>query len=117
MNDQQKLLPCPFCGSTNCSLVDPDELTEKYVMCLSCFAQIDQGYKTAPEAVQAWNTRAPADGDRRDATLRTVADAVNQLWMDSGRENRDAVFAIQTVEKVLHKQLDAIRAAMKGEKT
>lgn len=55
MNEKPELLPCPFCGSLDVSILGNSVF---YGHCHSC----DTGtglYTTREEAVNAWNTRAP----------------------------------------------------------
>lgn len=63
-----KLLPCPFCGST-------DIYYKKYqhavgerwsVVCGGCIAEIDCGYaEQKSTARDLWNKRTPTEGDKK----------------------------------------------------
>lgn len=56
-----KLLPCPFCGSTN---LDVCGVLVRYVHCLDCGTDgpwpcHQRKEQTQEEAVEAWNRRVP----------------------------------------------------------
>ena len=63
---EQKLLPCPFCGSTNLEVYETDDVA--FVRCLGCYAEGPQVVISAKEfAVHLWNVRVPKDnGGKRD---------------------------------------------------
>lgn len=71
-----ELLPCPFCGNDELTVVDSCD----FVACNECGAQIEDG---EPNARVAWNTRA----DRAPAQLQNLTDeqinaAAEVMWND-----------------------------------
>jgi len=56
----EKLLPCPFCGTENVELYRPVLSSAWAVHCDDCGFKGRTGYNV-PDAITAWNTRAPAD--------------------------------------------------------
>ncbi|RUM42147.1 MAG: hypothetical protein DSY80_07705 [Desulfocapsa sp.] len=62
--DNTKLLPCPFCGSTNVMLHESKHWFAYSVFCCNCGARVgnegdycNEGTTTAREAVMLWNRR------------------------------------------------------------
>ena len=55
--DKPPLLPCPFCGSADVSVLDAGRRNPSYyVGCESCGA-VSCSYKDEPDAVKEWNRR------------------------------------------------------------
>lgn len=56
---EEKLLPCPFCGSENIMLDKTKEDTLHLAVCRNCVAEVS-GF-TRDGAIRAWNRRKPMD--------------------------------------------------------
>lgn len=66
MSDLEKLLPCPFCASSNVWQHD-NTRGDPSVSCSTCGGAMSYG-NTPNEAIKAWNTRAPTTKqEARDA--------------------------------------------------
>ena len=57
-----KLLPCPFCGSKHVELglYVRKRVFSTYVACVECFSKTNL-FDTDEEAIKAWNTRKPME--------------------------------------------------------
>ena len=77
MSEEQKLLPCPFCGSSAARWCPGGE-PYNTIACDNdaCFALIED-HETWSEAVAAWNRRASTE--RTSAAERDLADALALL--------------------------------------
>lgn len=53
----KKLLPCPFCGSTNVNLLIKEGPLFKWVACMDCNAQGPIEFGNEEKAISAWNRR------------------------------------------------------------
>ena len=57
MNNENELLPCPFCGQRGAKVM-PHEDTEFYIVeCYDCSAKSDWGYEQG-DAIDSWNMRS-----------------------------------------------------------
>ncbi|MBD1602266.1 hypothetical protein [Pseudomonas typographi] len=65
MTNEQKLLPCPFCGSTDLKTVVDDGI--HFEQCCKCEATGPTGFKRGDEDAADWNTRAALAEDVRAA--------------------------------------------------
>lgn len=51
------LKPCPFCGSKDVKLLNPDGSRIYQMLCCGCFCRTDE-FDTKEDAFKTWNTRA-----------------------------------------------------------
>ena len=61
---QNKLLPCPFCGSDRLYIAERKYFGRKFasVNCIEChISQTGDGFETREEAIKHWNTRKPME--------------------------------------------------------
>ena len=59
-----KLLPCPFCGSDRLYIAERNYFGRKFatVNCIEChISQTGDGFETREEAIELWNTRKPME--------------------------------------------------------
>lgn len=72
--ENNKLKPCPFCGSENVKIFEYRGTSKFYVICKNCFTPVGI-YDGKDEATKRWNTRAwiPPD-DYADAKIGDIVE-------------------------------------------
>lgn len=75
-NELDVLLPCPFCGSNEASIVSEASWAVK---CHSCWSKV-QCCDSRDNAIKAWNTRAKANSAPK-LTEENVKNIIeNEIW-------------------------------------
>lgn len=62
-NQLPKISPCPFCGAETPSTCE--DFTGCWVVCENCATEGPKGAPTKEEAIEAWNSRATINEQRR----------------------------------------------------
>jgi Lar family restriction alleviation protein len=78
-----KLLPCPFCGSTNCSL-SMRVGAWKFAYCPDCLTE-GPAMDNDSDAISTWNRRAPT-AEQTEGVRVLTADDADMVWPDYDSE-------------------------------
>ncbi|WP_175992297.1 Lar family restriction alleviation protein [Burkholderia vietnamiensis] len=76
------LLPCPFCGGTNCTISTRTIGKWKFVYCPDCLAE-GPAYDDEDDAIDAWNRRTTPD---REAIIEECAKVCDDRIMGDQSE-------------------------------
>lgn len=82
----EELLPCPFCGAVpkweENDAVDARSWGPEYrIACrnAACFGPVTSNYGNRPDAIAAWNRRAPPSGEAGEVTDEMVERAMKEF--------------------------------------
>lgn len=115
------LLPCPFCGGENVKVFGPVGWNREYGVSHSCrffyngAQEMAQGFRSAADAIAAWNRRALPSASSEDVRAEALKEALKAvLAKRSACDTSDELRGLALAEDAILRALESDARAQEG---